>query len=161
MLALDDGYFNLASKPTSGALDYVRSPLLGPGGCVELIVGLWKSLFGQTLSDGWIVSDGTNAVVELQTLLNSNPNKIYVFGEPFTDAAPITSDGVQSQNGMHNIHMNQCDPPPQPGAVNHQLDDGIWQDGATIFEDRNGNLTAFCNKLVTQTFSTNEQGLPA
>jgi hypothetical protein len=161
MIALADGYFDLASNANSGALDYVRSPLLGPGGCLTLLVGLSKALFGATLSDGWIVSDGDNAVAALQQLLNSRPQKLYVFGEPFFDASPVTNNGVQSQSGMHNIHMNQGDPPLSPDGKDHQTDDGIWQDGATIFEAANGTLTAFCNKFVSQTFDTNDQGLPA
>ena len=161
MIALPDGYLDLAPNASSGALDYVRSPLLGPGGCVELFVALVKAVFGTTISDGWILSDGNNAVVALQQLLNSNPTKLYVFGQPFTDPAPVTEDGVQSQNGMHNIHMNQGDPSVSSDGRDHQTDDGIWQDGATIFEYADGTLTAFCNKFVSQTFSTNDQGLPA
>jgi uncharacterized protein YukJ len=62
---------------------------------------------------------------------------------------------------MHNIHMNQGDPPISSDGIDHQADDGIWQDGATIFQATDGTLTAFCNKFVSQTFSTNNQGLPA
>jgi hypothetical protein len=161
ILALSNGYSALASNAQSGALDYVRSPILGPGGCVELIVGLWNRLFGAALTDGWILSDGENAVTQLQQLLNSSPKTLYVFGEPFTDESPIVEDGVESKNGMHNIHMNQGDPPLSSDGRDHQGDDGIWQDGATIFEAADGTLTAFCNKFVSQTFETNDQGLPA
>lgn len=161
MLNLSDGYYSLPSNPTSGALDYVRSPLLGPGGCLMVLVAVWKAIFGATLSDGWVLSDGDNAVAELQQLLDANPKKLYVFGQPFTDPEPIVSDGVTSQNGMHNIHMNQGDPPVSSDGIDHQADDGIWQDGATIFEAADGTLTAFCNKFVSQTMNTNNQGLPA
>jgi hypothetical protein len=145
--ALPDGYTSLAATPASGALDYVRSPLLGGG--------------SSTVGEGWITSDGVTAVQMLQGQLSAGPQRIYVFGEPFTDKAPVTEDGVESQNGMHNVHMNQGDPAPAPGADNHQVDDGIWQDGATIFENADGSLTAFCSKFVTQVFDTNDQGLPA
>jgi hypothetical protein len=163
--SLPDGFTELGTGPTngpsSGALDYVRSPILGPGGCLELLVGIFKFFLGTALSDGWIVSDGVVAVQQLQNQLSGNPKKLFVFGEPFTDPSPVTEDGVQSQNGMHNVHMNQGDPPVSPDGDDHQADDGIWQDGATIFMNSDGSLTAFCSKFVTQTFFTNDQGLPA
>lgn len=159
--ALPDGYNSLASTSTSGAIDYVRSPLLGPYGCIELVVALWNKLFGASLTDGWITSDGNNAVAALQQQLNTRPRRVYCFGEPFDNGTPTTENGVTTQKGMHNVHMNQGDPPPVGGAYNHQLDDGIWQDGCSIFENADGSLTAFCSKFVTQTFNTNDQGLPA
>ena len=149
IMNLSDGYTALGtgpvSGPTSGALDYVRSPLLG---------------LGPIISDGWIVSDGTTAVQMLQNQLSGKPQKMFVFGEPFTDESPVTEYGVVSQNGMHNVHMNQGDPPWSPDSRDHQRDDGIWQDGATIFQNEDGSLTAFCCKFVAQTFNTNDQGLP-
>jgi len=148
IIALPDGLTHLVTGPVngpdSGALDYVRSPILGT-----------------TISDGWIVSDGVIAVQALQQQLSANPQKLFVFGEPFIDDAPAIQDGVQSQNGMHNVHMNQGDAAVSPDGRDHQGDDGIWQDGTTIFLNADGSLTAFCSKFVAQTFNTNDQGLPA
>ncbi len=135
ILALSDGYTALASTPISGAIDYVRSPLFG--------------------LDGWIVSDGKVAVQALQDTLSSNPQKLFVFGEPFVDRTPVTEVGIVSKDGMHNVHMNQ------PDGRDHQADDGIWQDGCTIFLHADDTLSAFCSKFVSQTFSTNDRGLPA
>jgi uncharacterized protein YukJ len=112
------------------------------------------------VSDGWIVSDGVIAVQALQQQLSANPIKIFVFGEPFTDIAPVTENGVQSQNGMHNVYMNQGDPAASPDGHDHQADDGIWQDGATIFLNADGSLSAFCSKFVAQSFDTDNHGLP-
>jgi len=160
--ALPDGYTALPSNPNSGALDYVRSPILGPGGCMEAFVTFWNGLFGAgDITDQWIVSDGVIAVQKLQTQLSMGPTKLFVFGEPFTDASVNVEDGVSSQNGMHNVHMNQGDPPVSSDGTDHQPDDGIWQDGATIFLNADGTLSAFCSKFVSQTFNTNNQGLPA
>jgi uncharacterized protein YukJ len=145
--ALPDGYTSLSPDASSGALDYIRSPLLGAGGA-------------GSISDGWVVSDGEVAVAVLQTQLNAGPLKMYVFGEPFQDPSPMTEDGVESQNGMHNIHMNQGDPAKSSDGHDHQADDGIWQDGATVFENADGSLTAFCSKFVSQSLNTNDQGLP-
>ena len=145
VMALPDGYTDLATGPingsNSGALDYARSPFLG--------------------QDGWIVSDGVIAVQALQTQLSTRPQKLIVFGEPFTDPAPVTQDGVQSQNGLHNVHMNQGDPADSPDGRDHQVDDGIWQDGATVFLNADNSITVFCSKFVAQVFNTNDQGLPA
>ena len=58
--------------------------------------------------------------------------------------------------GMHDVHMNQGDP---PGQFQHL--DGIWQDGGVLVERPNGNLAGFFVKFVTQTLNTNDQGLPA
>jgi uncharacterized protein YukJ len=145
--ALPDGYTSLPSNPNSGALDYVRSQLLVPPGTAA--------------GDGWIVSDGLIAVQALQQQLSASPQKMYVFGEPFVDRSPVTEDGVESKNGMHNVHMNQGDPPSSSDGRDHQADDGIWQDGATIFVNADGSLTAFCSKFVSQSLDTNDQGLPA
>jgi hypothetical protein len=144
ILALPDGYTPLTATGSSGALDYVHSPI-----------------FGANPSEGWVVSDGMVAVQALQQSLSAAPLKLYVFGQPFTDEATVTQDGVQSKDGLHNVHMNQGDPRVSSDGVDHQADDGIWQDGATIFENADGTLTAFCSKFVSQTFATNDQGLPA
>jgi len=141
--ALPDGYTPLAAAAQSGALDYARSPILGA-----------------TARDGWIVSDGEVAVKKLQDHLSAGPAKLFVFGEPFTDAAPQVDAGVRSQNGMHNVHMNQGDPARSSDGRDHQADDGIWQDGATVFQNADGSLTAFCCKFVSQTFDTDDHGLP-
>jgi uncharacterized protein YukJ len=69
---------------------------------------------------------------------------VYVFGAPYTNGL-----------GVHDIHMNQGDP---PGI--HQHDDGIWQDGGTIIEYPDGRLAAFLTKFATQSLTTDDQGLP-
>jgi uncharacterized protein YukJ len=143
ILALPDGYTPLAATDDSGALDYVRSPI-----------------FGASPTEGWVLSDGEVAVQALQQSLSSAPMRLYVFGETFTDETAVTQDGVQSKDGMHNVHMNQGDPAGSSDGIDHQADDGIWQDGATVFENADGTLTAFCSKFVPQTFATNDQGLP-
>jgi hypothetical protein len=153
IMAFPDGYTSLGigpvKGPTSGALDYIRSPILALGSS------------GDAPTAGWIVSDGKIAVSALQKQLDAKPQKMFVFGEPFTDPAPVTQDGVRSQNGLHNVHMNQGDPAKSSDGQDHQIDDGIWQDGATIFLNSDGSLTAFCSKFVSQSFNTNDQGLPA
>jgi len=159
--ALANGYTELPRNSDSGAIDYVRSPLLGPYGCIEAGVAFFNQLFGSHNTDGWVVSDGTLAVQQLQDQLNLGPQRIFCFGEPFDNASPSTDDaGITSQKGMHNVHMNQGDPMVSTDGVDHQADDGIWQDGCTIFLNADNTLTAFCNKFTSQTFDTGDDGLP-
>jgi hypothetical protein len=137
--ALPDGWHPLASTPTSGAIDYVRSPLLrGPTGCVAVIL----ALFG-VRTDRWVDSTGDNALDYLDGLLRY-ATRIFVFGAPYTTGL-----------GVHDIHMNQGDPPGQFQAL-----DGIWQDGGTLMQMNDGRYVAFLTKFETQTLNTNNQGLP-
>jgi hypothetical protein len=58
--SLQDGYHRLARTPTSGALDYIRSPLFGP----------------------WVDSPGKDGLGVLEELL-SQSRRLFVFGEPW------------------------------------------------------------------------------
>ena len=58
--------------------------------------------------------------------------------------------------GVHDIHMNQGDP---PGQFQHL--DGIWQDGGTVVESASGRLDGFLTKFKTQSLDTDDNGLPA
>jgi Uncharacterized conserved protein (DUF2278) len=149
VLALPPGYSDLAKTPTSGAIDYVRSPLFGYG-CMMAWIGFVLAVFGIHLSTGWIDSTGDNALDVLQAEFDLS-SMVYVFGEQFHDPGLV---------GMHNIHMNQGDPPLSPDGRDHQGDDGIWQDGGTVMERADGTLHAVLTKFNTQTFNTNDQGLP-
>jgi hypothetical protein len=125
--SLPDGYHDLAKTPASGAVDYVRGKVIVPRG-------------------KWITATGPEADDALRALV-SDTQRIFVFGEPFHN--------VDGENGMHNVHMNQGDPPGQ-----FRSDDGIWQDGATIILTSDGKLRAFMNKFTTQSLKTDENGLP-
>ena len=70
--------------------------------------------------------------------------RIFVFGAPYTTGL-----------GVHDIHMNQGDP---PGPFQHL--DGIWQDGGVLIERPDGEIMAFLVKFATQSLHTNSQGLP-
>jgi uncharacterized protein DUF2278 len=137
--SLPNGWHLLATTPTSGALDYVRSPLLrGPSGCVAAIL----AIFG-VRTDNWVDSTGDNALDQLEGLLKY-ASRVFVFGAPYTSGL-----------GVHDIHMNQGDP---PGPF--QVLDGIWQDGGTLMQLTDGRFVAFLTKFETQTLNTNTQGLP-
>jgi Uncharacterized conserved protein (DUF2278) len=136
--ALADGFHSLASTPSSGALDYVRNPLISrPLGSNNQV---WKQ------------NVGMSALMDLEAFLGPDGGirRIYVFGAHFLNSAQ------NPPQGMHDVHMNQGDP---PGSFQHL--DGIWQDGGVVVEQSGGNLAGFFVKFVSQTLKTNEQGLPA
>jgi len=148
--SLSNGWHLLARNSTSGALDYVRSPILNkpPQGCLFIvynaILQLLNNIFKKWQDSGWTKSNGENALNAMESLF-SDVARIYVFGAPFTDG------GL----GVHDIHMNQGDP---PGRFQHL--DGIWQDGAVIVQTAGGSLNGFLTKFETQTFHTGNDGLP-
>jgi hypothetical protein len=171
--ALPDGFTSLTATSTSGALDYIRSPILRDGWVIQRFRwGLgalssrrkaepWGPTFLDTLlgrlyawfnrlwlwrwrSFPWVSSDGDNALDVLEALLPT-ATRIYIFGEPFT-----------SGPGVHNVHLNQGDPPGP-----HQDEDGIWQDGLVLLQTATGSVTAWQVKFNTQSLHTDDNGLPA
>lgn len=172
LAALANGFTPLASTPTSGALDYVRSEILRDGWVVRRlrrpVVGLtsrWRAemwapspldlavdrlhrWFGwmwlwRWRSFPWVSSDGDNALDVLEALLPTAA-RIHIFGEPF-------STGL----GVHNVHQNQGDPPGP-----HQAENAVWQDGAVLVERADGSVTVWQVKFNTQSLHTSDDGLP-
>jgi hypothetical protein len=146
--ALGDGFHPLPSTPGSGALDYVRSEVLRLRlGCMFaplawLVRLLARILEGLLESRSWTFSNGDNALNELERNLQG-AQRLYLFGAPYTHGL-----------GVHDVHMNQGDPPGRFQAL-----DGIWQDGAVVIERLDG-LIGFLVKFETQTFCTGDDGLP-
>jgi uncharacterized protein YukJ len=141
------GWNGLMSTPTSGALDYIRSPMLHEfRGCLTIIYSPLAEIINRLLRrayEKWTESTGDNALDNMDSLLTPN-GKVFVFGAPYTSGL-----------GVHDIHMNQGDP---PGQFQHL--DGIWQDGGTIVERPSGEFVAFLTKFATQSLQTDENGLP-
>jgi hypothetical protein len=141
--ALPDGWHHLDSNPTSGAIDYARSPiLLKPLGCLAIFWGMIDAVFGTDLRP-WTNVTGDEAKNALITMITSS-TRLYAFGAPYTGG-----------NGVHDVHCNQGDP---PGSF--QVHDGIWQDGCVFATMKDGSLSAYLGKFSTQTLNTNSQGLP-
>jgi hypothetical protein len=146
--ALPDGYHSLARDPSSGAIDYIRSPLIQrPEGCLTAFFGFISAIFGSTISV-WHDVTGDEAGNALVGLV-SGSSRVYVFGAPYRDPNPYP--------GMHDIHMNQGDP---IGSVFHPLD-AIWQDGCVIVDGSDGKLAGYFGKFATQSLSTDSNGWPA
>jgi Uncharacterized conserved protein (DUF2278) len=173
LAALGEGFTSLAATPTSGGLDYVRSSILRNGWVISWLrrwlvarrkARLSSQLWAPTAVDKllarirwrpprlwlrwrsfpWVASDGDNALDVLEGLL-AVATRIYILGEPYTTGL-----------GVHNVHMNQGDP---PGS--HQAEDGVWQDGAVIVQRADGAVTIWQVKFNTQSLTTNDQGLPS
>lgn len=149
MLALPQGYHDLAHTSTSGAWDYVRSSLfrmrLGclfvmmPDGVVRWLMGLFEALLNM-----WQQGNNQQAATSLEAVLVPG-RRVLVWGEPFTTGL-----------GMHNVHQNQGD----PAGSRWWKENGIWQDGGTLAEQADGTWVAFINKFTSQAYRTDDQGHP-
>lgn len=145
--ALSNGWTQLARNSSSGAIDYVRSPMLQTGpGCVFVRFDpalQWIMNLLSSLRPKWILSTGNNALTALETQI-SGSSRVFLFGAPYTTG-----------RGVHDIHLNQGDP---VGPFRHL--DGIWQDGGTIIQRPDGSLVAFLTKFATQSLHTDNNGWP-
>ncbi len=92
----------------------------------------------------WNSGTGIQALISLKGIIDRGV-RFYIFGEPFS-----------SGRGVHNIHQNQGD----PIGGDHDAENAIWQDGATIVETARGEFFGFLNKFKTQAFKTDDQGRP-
>jgi hypothetical protein len=135
-----EGWSDLEMSEGSGALDYYRSPALGP--CSECIHASQMNGEGCVVEKkkSWKYGTGDHAFHDLEALLEQS-RKIYVFGEPFRNGL-----------GVHNIHQNQGDPPESRWAG----ENGPWQDGAVMVERHDGTVAAFLCKFSTQCFCVAE-----
>lgn len=148
MSSLPDGWHPLASDPSSGALDYIRSAVLHPPALIHLL--RYSSCLNRLLAwlrwnPPWRSGTGFQALTELEGVIDAGA-RFFVFGEPF-------SSGL----GVHNVHQNQGD----PVGGGHDAENWIWQDGGTIVLKPDGRLLGFLNKFQTQSFKTDGQGRPA
>ncbi len=144
---LPNGWHSLASNEVSGALDYIRSSVLHPPlGVVFVRHDSCLSRFLEFIrwNPPWRKGTGIQALTDLEGIL-ADAARCYVFGEPFHTGL-----------GVHNIHQNQGD----PIGSGHEIENAIWQDGATIIESSNGTFTAFLNKFKTQAYKTDALGRP-
>lgn len=145
--ALGNGWHALPSGPGTGALDYIRDPVLHPPGVIKKVryrgpLFLFTSWF--RWNPPWNNGTGIQALESLESVI-ADGVRFFVFGEPF-------SSGL----GVHNIHQNQGDPVNSPFSA----ENAIWQDGATIVQKANGSFVGFLNKFKTQSFKTDDQGHP-
>jgi hypothetical protein len=143
-----DGWHDLVRAPGTGAVDYIRSPLVQRSeGCLTLILGILGIVFGSK-EKVWNDVTGNEAGDALVRLVTGS-TRIYVFGAPYEHPNPYP--------GVHDIHMNQGD--PVTSVQFHQLD-GIWQDGCVIVAGADGKLAGYFGKFATQSLNTDDSGYP-
>jgi uncharacterized protein YukJ len=130
-------------RDATNALDFVRSPLFD------------RSAARKLPASGAGTSDDLQDLLELYIKqLIAAKGEIYAFGARFSSATtqkPIDRE-FKTKTGMHDIHMNQGNPPGKFAA-----DNGTFQDGGLIlkFSDRYVGLFL---KFQTQSFDTDENG---
>src|SRR5262245_51669892 len=152
VLALGNGYHDLARNSTSGAVDYVRSPFIaGPLGCAAVFFAIFDWFTGSS-HKVWRENVGGSVLTDLESIL-VNIRRIYVFGEHFYNQG-------DNEHGMHDVHMNQGDPMPASGDPNYAQklgwynNSGTWQDGAVFVEHNDDTIEAFLIKFLTQSLNT-------
>ncbi len=145
VLALPYGWHDLAPNANSGAIDYVRSPLLqNRFGCLALGDLILNAIFG-TKKTVWNIVTGDEAGNALAAMMQPNID-VFVFGARYTKGG----------YGVHDIHLNQGDPvASQWGPAN-----GIWQDGAVFALKADGTLSAYLGMFLNQTLNTDNNGNP-
>lgn len=136
---LKNGSHALGQNPSSGALDCVRSGVLAVLTAGGLTPPVWRQNVG-----GSVLKDMESFLTTWGTI-----QRVYIFGARFPNSAQTPPQGV------HDVHLNQGDPPGPFQAL-----DGIWQDGGIIVERIDRTLDGFFVKFVTQSLNTDEQGLP-
>jgi hypothetical protein len=147
--ALPDGYHGLTRDPASGAIDYIRSPLIQqPEGCLTAFSGFISRISGSKAASVWKDVTGDEAGDALVQLVQGS-SRVYVFGAPYENPDPYP--------GIHDVHMNQGDPIASPF---HSLD-GTWQDGCVLVDTGDGKLAGYFGKFATQSLTTDSNGFPA
>lgn len=131
VLGFPEGFHQLAPSPSSGALDVIRHPALSDP-CTR-----------------WWEESGLN-LVSLMRFYLERVSRLWVFGEPFGETG--------GPAGVHNVHMNQGDPPASPFAA----ENGIWQDGGVLIEylAPQPRLSLLVTKFQTQSLRTDEAPTP-
>lgn len=144
LAGLSEGITALQSVPDGLALDFVREQIRGQ----PMITRAQMTLLPRELVDRVRAHALENAVVALlNAAVADGSATVYAFGSAFSDRGVV--------DGMHNIHMNQGNPPN-----NHGGDNGVWQDGA-LFVEMQSAFTAVFLAFQTEIWTTDAVGNPA
>lgn len=121
LAVLPQGRTDVPSKPGGVALDFIRGNLAQP----------WEFVPLPMAASG--PDNDLNEKVDsyVQRAMSDERAMIYAFGEPWGPEQGKADDyfGFLPGRGIHDIHMNQGNP---PGSF--AKDNGPWQDGGLIFE---------------------------
>lgn len=140
---LASGFHPLASRPNSGALDFIRGNLLPPETMTPLPLG--------APGPDNDLNEKLDQVV--QRAMSDADALVYAFGQRWGPEEKADQYfGFKPGNGIHDIHMNQ-------GNVGRfKRDDGVWQDGGLLFEfPRQNQWTAIFLKFQSQSWHTDDR----
>jgi uncharacterized protein YukJ len=141
---IPSGLTDLNNKPrsASNALDYSRAPLF------DLTTGIALPPSGPGADD-----DLQDVVSRQLSDLKASGGELFAFGSHFHDPAPTLPIDVKfgTQDGMHDIHMNQGN------GADHAEDNGVFNDGGLIlrFPD---HVTGLFFRFQTQFLPTDASG---
>jgi len=142
--ALALGFHAIEPKPGGMALDFIRSNLADPRDFVPLPVAAPGP------------DNDLNEKIDryAQRALADEDAFVYAFGEPWPpENKPDRYFGFKPNRGIHDIHMNQGNPPGQFAASN-----GPWQDGGLIFQFPNQDeWVGIFLKFQTQDWHTDDR----
>ena len=144
--ALGRGHTRLVSKPGGLALDYVRNGWFKPQAMKTVppdAPGVDNDLKDK------LEAAVARAVKEAGSL-------VYAFGERW-GPEPERKDQYFKflpGNGVHDIHLNQGN------GGRYRADNGVYQDGALVFEYPGDKWLAFYFAFQSQSFNTDGQGHP-
>jgi hypothetical protein len=178
--SLPGGWHTLSSDPTSGALDYLRSPMFQDR--------IWRLPLPQTAIPIHPPPPAAEDAVSRAAAgisyerLPTAARQTFEFTIPwlpfFRPWIPSTGDNAltalehelphatriylfgdhyQTGLGVHDVHMNQGD----PQGSQWWASDGMWQDGAVCLERENATIFAWQVKFASQSFKTDSSGHPA
>ncbi|GAA1183295.1 hypothetical protein F4556_000688 [Kitasatospora gansuensis] len=181
-----DGFHHLPSSPTSGALDYVRSPLLRNRLWFEWLAAVTdrahqviaphppgSPMFGPDLADRLATSvqglrrritglgglDWARPHLRFFPWIASDGDNALDVLVPHLEAASriyVFGQSFTTGLGVHDVHLNQGDPVGSQWYVTN----GIWQDGAVMCERPDGQVVVWQIKFNTQTLHTDDAGHP-
>lgn len=143
LAGLPAGMNRLRSAPDGLALDFVRERIGG----VPMVDRGSMMLLKKAFTAGHRHNDLQNELVDLLNRSIADRNgEIYAFGSAFADAGRV--------DGIHDIHMNQGNPPGR-----FEKDNGIWQDGALFVHlPAEDTWIAVFIAFQTQSWTTDENG---
>jgi uncharacterized protein YukJ len=119
LTGFDDGWHALASRPDTGALDFVRGGLLDR----STMRPLPPDLPGPD-------NDLADRLEQYAQRAIADPTaRCFAFGQRWgpEPGEPDQVFGFEPGNGVHDVHMNQGN------SGSYKRDDGVWQDGALLF----------------------------
>ena len=144
--SLAQGRIPVASQPGGIALDFIRGNLAQP----------WEFVPLPMTASGPDNDLNEKLDAYVQRGMSDEAAMIYAFGEPWgpEDDKADNYFGFLPGNGIHDIHMNQGNP---PGSF--ARDNGPWQDGGLIFEFPNEQQwVAIFLKFQSQAWHSDDAG---